>query len=196
MLTFNQLVNKLKNKDIYLLVGNGTKNQFRYLSELKTVLTKILSNIPKNAIFLYFGDTPNKSKPDVGYAFRLISAMRKDIDFYMIQIKEAQSWGFPKFVKDVYWHNDYTKKCKWGGIDNGKPCSNTKKWVSLHRYTKIKKGFVLGGGSVTLDEIELFKKLNIEYEYYPMERRYLGDGKTKVKNTDSKKERIGITYME
>tara|TARA_Y100000590_G_scaffold76255_1_gene84393 strand:+ start:259 stop:783 length:525 start_codon:yes stop_codon:yes gene_type:complete len=172
------------------------KNQFRYLSELKTVLTKILSNIPTNAVFLYFGDTPNKSKPDVGYTFELISAMRKDISFYMIQIKEEQSWGFPKFVKDVYWHNDYTKKRKWGGIDNGKPCSNTKKWVSLHRYNKIKKGFVLGGGKDTLDEIALFKKLNIEYEYYPIERRYLGDGKTKVKNTDSKKERIGITYRE
>lgn len=36
------------------------------------------------------------------------------------------------------------------------------------------------------------KKLKINYEYFKIERRFLGDGKTKINNTLSDK--IGITY--
>tara|TARA_B100000161_G_C33468421_1_gene376832 strand:+ start:279 stop:875 length:597 start_codon:yes stop_codon:yes gene_type:complete len=196
MLTFNELIKELKGDNIYMLIGNGSKNQFRYLSDLKKVLKKILKNIPKKSNFLYFGDGANKKKPDVGYAFQLISEMRPDIKIYMIQISEAKSWGVPKFVKNVYWHNDYTKQCKWGGIYNGKPCSNTKKWLSVNKRTKINKVFILGGGKITLDEFTLIKKANIDYEYFDIERRYLGDGKTKVKDNNTKANKIGITYKK
>lgn len=115
MLSFNILVQYLKNIDgnVYMLIGNGSKNQFRYIRDLKQILTKLVSKIPKNSAFLYFGDSPNKKKPDIGYAFELLYDMRPDIQIYMIQIKEAESWGIPKLVKDVYWHTDYNDKCKW-----------------------------------------------------------------------------------
>ena len=79
----------------------------------------------------------------------------------MIQISEAKSWGFPKSVKGVYWHNDFTQDCKWGGLKNKQPCSNTKKWVSLNKKLKngITKVFILGGGEITLDEYSLIKKV-------------------------------------
>jgi hypothetical protein len=190
---FNSLLKKLKTRSIFMLVGNGSKNQFRYIADLKETLREILKTVPKDSAFLYFGDSPNKKKPDVGYAFQLISEMRSDIDIYMIQIKEAESWGVPKFVKDVYWHTDYTQKCKWGGLYRGKPCSNTKKWVSVHKRLGIEKVFILGGGKITLDEYKIIKKLKIKHDYYEIERRYLGDGKTKLKN-HSKSDKIGITY--
>ena len=38
------------------------------------------------------------------------------------------------------------------------------------------------------------KKLNISYIYYAIERKYLGDGKTKINDNNSKKEKIGITF--
>ena len=38
------------------------------------------------------------------------------------------------------------------------------------------------------------KQLNINYEYFQIERRFLGDGKTKVKDNNTNIERIGITY--
>lgn len=194
MLTFKQLINKVKNTNIYLLFGNGTKNQFRYITDIKKILKKILVNIPQKSSFIYFGDSANKKKPDIGYAFELLSKIRPDINIYMIQIKEAKAYGVPIFVKDIYWHNDYTKKCKWGGLYQGKPCSNTKKWISLHKYAKIKKGFILGGGQITIDEMKLLKKLDIDFDYFPIERRYLGDGETKINDNHSKKEKIGITY--
>ena len=31
MLTFNELIKELKGDNIYMLTGNGSKNQFRYL---------------------------------------------------------------------------------------------------------------------------------------------------------------------
>jgi len=197
MVNFNLLIKHLKMESgIYIIIGNGSKNQFRYISTLKQKLKQILKKLPKNAAFLYFGDGVNKKKPDIGYAFELINKLRPDINIYMIQIKEAESWGVPEFVKEVYWHNDYTNKCKWGGIYNGKPCSNTKKWVNIHKRIGIKKVFILGGGKITLDEYKLIKKFKINYEYFEIERRFLGDGKTKVSNNNSNSEKIGITYKK
>tara|TARA_B110000261_G_C13081949_1_gene356303 strand:+ start:1465 stop:2067 length:603 start_codon:yes stop_codon:yes gene_type:complete len=195
MVNFNFLLKKLKsiNTKIYMLIGNGSKNQFRYISDLKNTLKKILKNIPKKSCFLYFGDGINKKKPDIGYAFKLINDMRPDINIFMIQIAEAKSWGVPKFVKEVYWHKDYTNNCKWGGILNGKPCSNTKKWVNIHNRIGIETVFILGGGKITLDEYKLIKKLKINYEYFIIERRFLGDGKTKINNNNAIADKIGLT---
>jgi len=176
-----------------MIIGNGSKNQFRYINDVKKVLKNYLKGIPKNSSFLYFGDAPNSKKPDIGYVFELLHKYRPDISIYMIQIAEVKSWGVPKFVKDVYWHKDYTKKCKWGGCHNGKPCSNTKKWVNIAKRIGIDGLLVLGGGEITLDEIKLATKLHIPYDYVPIERRFKGDGKTRVKNSDTKKDKIGIT---
>ena len=57
-----------------------------------------------------------------------------------------------------------------------------------------KKVFIFGGGEITYDEYKVIKKLHIPYEYFPVERKYKGDGSTRVKNTDSLKDKIGITY--
>ena len=193
-MNFNQFIKQIKNKKIFMLIGNGSKNQFRYITDLRNVLKTILKQVPLDSCFLYFGDGVNKKKPDIGYAFQLISEMRSDINIYMIQIAEAKSWGVPKFVKSVYWHKDYTKQCKWGGLHKGKPCSNTKKWINIHKKVGINKIFILGGGQITLDECKLMKKENIPYMYFEIERRFLGDGVTKVKTSYTKAKRIGITY--
>jgi hypothetical protein len=95
-----------------MIIGNGQKNQFKDLRKVKGIVNKICSEIPDNSALLYFGDAPDKYNPDVGYVFELISKIRKDITIYMIQIKEAKEWGFPKFVNYVIWHSDYTDKCK------------------------------------------------------------------------------------
>jgi len=75
----------------------------------------------------------------------------------------------------------------WGGVKNGEACSNTAKWVRVNKRVGITKIFIFGGGAITLDEYNLTKKLKIPYEYFPVERKYLGDKKTKVTNNMSKK---------
>jgi len=60
MVNFNYLLKKLKSSNIFMLIGNGSKNQFRYIEDLKKILKKILKTIPKNSNFLYFGDGINK----------------------------------------------------------------------------------------------------------------------------------------
>ena len=105
-----------------MFLGNGTKNQFKTLTEMGIKLKKVLKQIPKNSVLLYFGDSPNKKKPDVGYLFEKTHQLRPDIKIYMIQISYAKNWGMPSFVTDVYWHNDFPKKQMWGGINkNNKP---------------------------------------------------------------------------
>ena len=190
---------ELKKQDVYMVIGNGTKNQFRDLRKINGLVTKLLKDIPRNSAFLYFGDSANKKNPDVGYLFQLIKEKRSDIKIFMIQIAEAKSWGVAKFVNKVYWHTSYTKECKWGGIHRGKPCSNTAKWVSINNKlaksgSGIKKVFIFGGGPITLDEFSLIKKYKIAYKYFPVERKYNGDKKTKITNGDSMKTRVGVTY--
>ena len=84
MVNFNLLIKHLKMESgIYIIIGNGSKNQFRYISTLKQKLKQILKKLPKNAAFLYFGDGVNKNKPDIGYAFELINKLRPDINIYI-----------------------------------------------------------------------------------------------------------------
>lgn len=194
--THNELTRKLRpyRGKLFTMFGHGSKNQFRYMRDLKRTVKDVLKSVPQGSAFLYYGDAVNKNKPDMGYAFQLISDMRKDVDIYMIQVKKAEKYGVPSFVKAVYWHTDYTEECVWGGLYRGKPCSNTKKWVQIHKAIGIERAFILGGGQITLDEYSIMKKMEMNYDYYPIERRYLGDGATKVKDVDSKSKRVGVTY--
>ena len=172
----------------------GGKNQFRDMRTVRGKVVQMLKQIPKKSWLLYFGDASNPKKPDIGLLFTLVKKLRPDIIIKMIQINEAKNWGVPTFVtKPVYWHNDYTKSCKWGGIDpQGNPCSNTKQWLRLKK--NIQKIFVFGGGPITLQEYHLAQKYNIPCQYYAVDRKFKGDGKTKVKKQDSIQNRIGITY--
>lgn len=197
-LTFNELLSNIKHKDVYMMIGNGSKNQFKSIRKIKSIVREIARTCNKDSVFLYFGDSPNIKKPDVGILFEILHKYNPKIPIYMIQIKEAKSWGVPNFVTGVYWHNDYTKTCKWGGVHKGKPCSNTKKWYSINKRLKygIRKVFIFGGGKITLDEYKLIKHQKIPYEYFPVKRRYLGDGLTKVGDRNSLKDKIGITYKK
>ena len=198
MISFNNLIKTLKhgNAPLFMMIGNGGNNQFRYIKDLRSVLRDVVGQVPHGSSFLYFGDYPNKKNPDIGYAFQLLSELRPDINIYMIQIKEAIVWGIPKFVKNVYWHTDYSTKCKWGGVNNNKPCSNTKKWTLINKYIGISKVFILGGGEITLDEFKLIKQLKIDYIYYKIHRRCLGDGNTKINDKYTQRQKIGITYKK
>jgi hypothetical protein len=194
-LSFNELAKVTKGKEIYMMIGNGSKNQFRDRRVIKGILRRhIVKSCSDNSVFLYFGDTANEKKPDVGLLFKYVKEMKPTINIYMIQMQGAKSWGVPDFVSGVYWHNDYTEKCKYGCVINGKPYSNTKKWITLHKRNGIKKVFIFGGGPITLDEYSMIKKYDIPYEYFPVERKFKGDGKTRIDPNDSLKERIGITW--
>ena len=199
-INFNELVKLSNKRNVYMIIGNGTKNQFKNLLSVKAVVKNILKTIEPNSILLYFGDKSDKKKPDVGYVYELISKNRKDIDIILIQINKAKKYGFPSFVKYLYWHNDFKNdNNKYGGLNSkGEPCSNTKKWISLHKRLKegIKNVFILSGGNITLQEYTLIEKYDIPYSYYPLIRKYKGDGNTKIKNNDNIKTKIGQTYKK
>jgi len=173
-ISFRDLVEHLKSKKVYMMIGNGTKNQFRDMRKVKKYLREITKLI-----------------------FELLHKMRPDIDIVMIQINKAKSWGVPNFVNKVYWHGDFNKSCTWGGIHKGKPCSNTKKWVTLNKRLPdgISMIFVFGGGMITLDEMKLAKNHSIPVFYIPVERKFLGDKKTRVTKNHSESDRIGVTII-
>ena len=83
---FLDLVKEVKNKDVYMINGNGSKNQFRSITEIKKILKKELKNIDKDSCFLYLGDPVNKKNPDLGYLFQVLHEMRPDILIYMIMM--------------------------------------------------------------------------------------------------------------
>jgi hypothetical protein len=55
--------------------------------------------------------------------------------------------------------------------------------------------FVFGGGPITLDEMKLAEKHSIPVFYIPVERKFMGDKKTKVTNNHSESDRIGVTFV-
>ena len=61
-------------------------------------------------------------------------------------------------------------------------------------FNILKKVFIFSGGLVTLDEYKLIQKLNIPYEYFPVERKFKGDSVTKIGPNTSKKNKIGVTW--
>ena len=113
-ISFTKLVKYLKPKKVYMMIGNGTKNQFRDMRKVKKYLREIIKLIPQQSVFLYFGDSANKKNPDVGYLFELLHKLRPGVEIVMIQIKKAKSWGVPQFVDKVYWHGDFSKACVRG----------------------------------------------------------------------------------
>ena len=79
------------------MIRKWNKERFRDMRTVK-YLKYSLKEVPKNSVFLYFGDYPDKKNPDIGYLFKLLSELRPDIIIAMIQIEKAKSWGVPHFV--------------------------------------------------------------------------------------------------
>ena len=189
----NYILNRQKKTGKYIsikiLIGNGDKKQYKDRKELEKAIEKIADKYiyqPNDEhyenLFLYFGDVPKKDAPDIGYAYEYLAKIRPDIQIVMIQIKEMEKYGVPKFVNGgVYFHDDYDEKHKWGGFEdvNGKleVYSNTKQWLKLHYLLKSlrkndkKRGidtnggldqfYLLGeGGPVAQGEYKLVKLLN------------------------------------
>ena len=201
VLTFNGLCSKLKNKDIYLFIGNSALG-YRYKSDLNKVMKKACTEMSDNSTVIYFGDSVDKLT--IGYCYKYISEHRKDIDIYMINIMSTKKYSYPKFVKGTYYHNDY-KKCshsEYGGIDkNGQACSNTKKWLSIHKKFEpkgygIKKIYFLGGGKISYQEYKVAKKNKIPYEYHKLQRRFRDDRKTRIRDKDTNKIKYGYTFKK
>lgn len=203
--TFDKMVRKMKSihKNIYMIVGGASSQQYRNLNSIKKTVKKIADKIPEGSIILYFGDPSNKKKPDIGYAFGLLMGHKKDKNWnvLMIQIEYAKTWyNFKeehKYIDYVFWHNDVSPKVKnkWAAYDeNGDLHSNTKKWVELHQKYPFTKMYVIGGGPITLKELILANKHDISYEYFKEERKYNGDGKTLVTNKMTCNERYGPVY--
>ena len=58
----------------------------------------------------------------------------------------------------------------------------------------IKTIYFFGGGNIAKNELMLCKKLGIDYKYFPVKRRFMGDGKTKVKINSRMKNSVGVTW--
>ena len=200
----------LSNNKLFMLIGHGASNMFGNKQQYEAAIEDIANKIKTTdgvmdkgggAALLYFGDAADEKKPDVGLAFKLLKKKLPFLRIYMIQIDKAKGWGVPEFVEGVFWHGDYDKQegasmCVWGGFDReGQPCSNTKQWVylveDLKRYhEQTNKGipgvstlFVLGGGPITVQEMDKAAQMDIPMVYYPLVRMRMGDeeGKPFVK---------------
>ena len=44
--SFNGLVKTMKDKEVYMLIGNGSKNQFKDLRKIKGIVSAMLKDLP------------------------------------------------------------------------------------------------------------------------------------------------------
>lgn len=165
----------LKTKRVFFLLGPGKRRQYKDMRKIQKYINILIREIPKESYLLYFGDTPDKKRPDIGRVYEKLMEKRKDLHVVMISLQEFKKYGYPKFVKTAYFHSDHAKEgdCKYGGIDkNGKPCSNTKVWVDIERRYGISRVYKIGGGPIATQEAMLARKLTIPVTEFSVEHKF------------------------
>lgn len=165
----------LKNKTIVFLLGPGKRRQYKDMRKITKYIHVLAREIPRDSYLLYFGDTPEKKRPDIGRVYEKLLQKRKDLQVFMLSLKENKKYGWPKFVTRYYFHTDHAKEgdCKYGGVDkNGKPCSNTKIWVKIHKQYGIFHVYKIGGGPIAEQEIKLVKQLKIRHTIFNVEHKF------------------------
>jgi len=186
----------IKNKIIYMFFGFDKNDQYSSLTELNNHIKNISKDLKKNSIIYYFGQLPDKEKPDIDYIVSEIKKKRNDIEIIMLTFDDINNSDILEdFISKIL--KVQVKTSKKRGVNNNsrKPLGLTKLWFDLNKIQKIEKIFILGGNSITLEEVDVAKELDLNIEYYPIKRKFLGDSKTTIKKNNTYEEKIGVTYV-
>jgi len=184
----------IKNKKIYMFWGFDKNDQYSSLKELNTIIKNIAKELANNSIIFYFGEFPDIEKPDIGYVISQIKNIKKDIEIIMFD-SELQYNEIPDFVSNLYKIELKTLKRRGINNKNNKPLGLTKLWTDLNKIQNIEKIFILGGNDITLEENNIANELQINTQYYPLKRKFLGDSNTPIKKNAVLEEKIGITHI-
>ena len=79
-----ELKKYLKNKIIYMFLGNSKKEQYSSLTELNNVIKSLSKKLEKNACVFYFGELPDQENLDIGYVIQELSIKRQDLEIILI----------------------------------------------------------------------------------------------------------------
>lgn len=200
---FKQALELTNRYPTYLLVGNGSKNQFHSINPLDKWVDDIISMVEDDALFLYFGDSVDEKEPTIGYVFYLLDKKcqekKKPIHILGIQREDQKEYPMPNFVSKGTWYHKYGKDCKdkcckWGGIDpdTEAPCSNTRAWVELEQKgADIRKIFILGGGRIVEEEAEIAAHLGIDIGYFSAIPKYKDGVEFEIKGNQTNSNRFG-----
>ena len=183
----------LKQKKIYMFLGNSKKEQYSSSIELSNTIKSISKKIEKNAVVFYFGEKPDIDNPDIGYAINNLYTIRNDIEIILINHDDIQD--YPNFVSKIFKLDIKTTKKKGFNNNTDKPLGTTKFWFDINKITKIENIFILGGDNIVFDEYKLAKNLDIPTEYFPIKRKFNEDGKTIIKKNAPISEKVGPTYQ-
>jgi len=192
-LELKELKKYLKNKKVYIMLGNTNKEQYASASDVKNTIKTLAKTIEKNSIFLYFGEVMHEDNLDIGYAINELQIRRSDLEF--ILIKHEENDYVPDFVSKLFCLEIKTTKKRGLNSNTKKPLGTTKFWFDINKTTKIEKIFILGGDNVVLEEYKLAKELEIPCDYFPVKRKFNEDGKTIIKKNAPISEKVGPTYQ-
>ena len=187
-----ELKKYLKNKKIYMFLGNSKKEQYSSSTELNNIIKSVSKKLEKNAIVFYFGELPDEEHLDIGYVIKELSIRRPDLEIILINYSEIEH--YPEFVSKIFKLNIKTTKKKGVNSNTNKPIGTTKFWFDINKTNKIDKIYILGGDNVVLDEYKLAKELEIDTEYFPIKRKFNDDGITIIKKNAPISEKVGPTY--
>jgi len=187
-----ELKKYLKNKYVYMFLGNSKKEQYYSLTELNNFIKVVSKKLEKNSIVFYFGELPDQENLDIGYVIQELSTRRPDLEIILINYTEIEH--YPNFVSKLFKLNIKTTKKRGLNSNTNKPLGTTKFWFDINKTNKIHKIYILGGDNVVLEEYKLSKELEIDTEYFPIKRKFNDDGKTIIKKNAPIYEKIGPTY--
>jgi hypothetical protein len=188
----------VKDKNVIMFLGNDESDQYSSSGEVKNIIKYLNKNIEKNAVLLHFGELHKEGQLDLGHIFNEVASKRSDIEVVSILQSELKDKiTIPEYVSKILWHDNYYSKNKdkkrGFTVNNGskKPIAGTKVWYDLHKVKDIMCIYLIGGSTDYYDEYKFGKDLDIEIEFYPIKRKFKGDGKTLVKKSGSREDKYG-----
>ena len=125
----------LKNKKIYMFLGNSKKEQYSSLTELSIYIKSISKKLEKNSTVFYFGELPDQDNLDIGYVIKELSVRRNDLEIILINHTDIQD--YPSFVSKLFKLDIKTTKKKGLNSNTKKPLGTTKFWFDINKTIKI-----------------------------------------------------------
>ncbi|MBU0745050.1 MAG: hypothetical protein KKE11_06790 [Gammaproteobacteria bacterium] len=196
----SELMNTIRHYSAAILfVGNGAKSQYADINSTLSKVDAVVSNL--NSLYgegrwiaVFGGDAYVADKPDIAHIVRYLKEVQ-GVPVLAVQSDVVVGWGgvdkyidYVRYIptvrvpvldlhgKPVFENDEVKTNILWGGFIDGKPAGPTGTYLGdafINEVNPVIKMVVaIGGGPITLEEIQYAYEHGVDIEYVRSEARY------------------------
>ena len=186
-LSIKELRSFVATRDLVILTGHGSAGGIADLEKAKRDLDREIRRVLQDyekITFVFGGDPNDESKPDIGALVAYVAS--KGHEVLAIQSDTIKKWGGFENLgwASLEWAHLYQEdlhgngKTCWGGFIADEEGCPTEKLGGTTRilfgpgiHSRIVKWITVGGGPITLQEIQFAQEFGIPVTYVPCRKR-------------------------